>query len=46
MPPPCKARQHLSDSIQNPIDDEKVFDNFDEHHHEELKRIRHEGRGF
>lgn len=41
-----EARQHLVDSIQNSIDDEKVFDNFAEPHHEELKRIRHEGKGF
>ncbi len=43
-----EARQHLADSIQNPIDDPrtKVFDNFDEPHHEELARIKEEGRGF
>jgi hypothetical protein len=41
-----EARQHLVDSIHNPIDDEKVFDNFDESHHEELKRIRDEARRF
>jgi hypothetical protein len=29
-----EARQHLVDSIQNPVDDEVVFDNFDESHHE------------
>jgi 5-methylcytosine-specific restriction endonuclease McrA len=41
-----EARQHLVDSIQNPVDDEKVFDNFDESHHEELKRIREEAGRF
>jgi hypothetical protein len=42
-----EARQHLADSIQSPVDDDaKVFDNFDEPHHEELKRIKDEGRGF
>jgi hypothetical protein len=41
-----EARQHLVDSIQNPVDDEKVFDNFDESHHEELKRIRDEAGRF
>jgi hypothetical protein len=40
-----EARQHLADSIQDPIDDETVLDNFDEPHHEELERIRDEGRG-
>jgi hypothetical protein len=41
-----EARQHLVDSIQNPIDDEKVFGNFDESHHEELERIRDEAGHF
>jgi 5-methylcytosine-specific restriction endonuclease McrA len=41
-----EARQHLVDSIQNPIDDEKVFNNFDESHHEELKGIRDEAGRF
>ncbi len=41
-----EARQHLVDSIQNPIDDDTIFDNFDELHHEELERIRKEGQGF
>jgi hypothetical protein len=41
-----EARQHLADSIQNPVVDGKVFDNFDEPHHEELRRIKDEGRGF
>jgi hypothetical protein len=42
-----EARQHLADSIQNPIDDPqaKVFDNFDEAHHAELERIRDEAWG-
>ena len=37
-----EARQHLADSIQNPMDDGVVFGNFDESHHEELQRIRDE----
>jgi hypothetical protein len=39
-----EAREHLADSIQNPIDDPqaKVFENFDEAHHAELERIRDE----
>jgi hypothetical protein len=41
-----EARQHLVDSIQNPVDDAVVFGNFDEHHHEQLGRIRDEGNGF
>ena len=32
-----EARQHLVDSIQNSVDDEKVFDNFDEAYHEDLQ---------
>jgi hypothetical protein len=41
-----EARQHLVDSIQNPVDDEVVFDTFTRPHQEELERIRGEGRGF
>jgi hypothetical protein len=41
-----EARQHLAHSIQNPVDDGKVFDNFGEPHHEELRRIKVEWRGF
>jgi hypothetical protein len=41
-----EARQHLVDSIQNPVDDEVAFDTFPQSHHEELERIRREGRGF
>ena len=43
-----EARQHLADSIQDPIKDAeaKVFGNFDRPHHEELRRIEDEGRGF
>ncbi len=41
-----EARQHLSDSIHDPIDDAVVFGNFDESHHEELGRIKDEGKGF
>ena len=41
-----EARQHLVDSIENPVDDEVVFDSFDHEHHEELERIKEEGGGF
>ncbi len=41
-----EARQHLADTIENPIDDKSVFDCFDESHHEELERIKDEGQGF
>ena len=41
-----EARQHLVDSIQNAVDDEKVFDNFDDQHHEELEGIREEAGHF
>ena len=43
-----EARQHLVDSIENPIDDEdrKVFGSFSSGHREELERIQEEGNGF
>jgi hypothetical protein len=41
-----EARQHLADSFQNPVDDMKVFNDFDQPHHEELRRIRDEAGGF
>jgi hypothetical protein len=41
-----EAREHLSTSIENPVDDAVVLDNFDGTHHEELRRIRHEANGF
>ena len=41
-----EARQHLLDSIQNPIEYETVFDGFAEPHHDELERIHEEGNGF
>ena len=41
-----EARQQIVDYIQNPVEDAVVFGNFDEPHHEELQRIRDEGRGF
>ena len=41
-----EARQHLIDSIQDPIDDAKVFDSFEESRHEELRGIKDEGKGF
>src|SRR5215212_562122 len=40
-----EARQHLLDSIQNPIEYETVFDGFAEPHHDELERIHEEGNG-
>ena len=40
------ARAHLSDSIINPIDKEKVFNNFDFNEHENLKNIFDKGDGF
>lgn len=42
----AKAQENLGKSIENPVEDEKVFDNFDQPHHEELERIRDEGNGF
>jgi hypothetical protein len=41
-----EARQHLVDSIENPIDEETVFGSFASAHREELERIREEGNGF
>ena len=43
-----EARQHLADSIRGPIEDAeaKVFGNFDQSHHEELRRIEAEGKIF
>ena len=41
-----EARQHLVDSIENPVDEEKVFDSFDAAHHEELRRIKEEAGDF
>jgi 5-methylcytosine-specific restriction endonuclease McrA len=41
-----EARRHLADSIWNPVDDAVVFGNFGEPHHEELERIKDEGKGF
>jgi hypothetical protein len=43
----AKAQENLGKSIENPVEDEeKVFDNFDVHHHEELKGIRDEAGRF
>jgi hypothetical protein len=43
----AKAQENLGKSIENPVEDEdKVFDNFDDYHHEELKRIREEAGRF
>jgi putative restriction endonuclease len=41
-----EARQHLADSIENPIDEETVFAGFASAHRKELERIREEGNGF
>jgi hypothetical protein len=41
-----EARHHLIDSVQNPVDDAVVFDNFDEAHYEELERIKDKAGGF
>src|SRR5918994_4463302 len=41
-----EARQHLMDSIRNPIDLDKVFGSFPSTDREELERIREEGNGF
>jgi hypothetical protein len=41
-----EARQHLVDSIENPIDEETVFGTFASTDREELERIRDEGKGF
>ncbi len=37
-----EARRHLANSIQNPIEvaKAKIFDNFNESHHEELQRLK------
>jgi HNH endonuclease len=43
----AKAQENLDKSIENPVEDEeKVFDNFDDHHHEELEGIRDEAGRF
>ena len=43
----AKAQENLGKSIENPVEDEeRVFDNFDDHHHEELKGIREEAGRF
>ncbi len=41
-----EARQHLVNSIENPIDEETVFGSFASAHREELERIREVGNGF
>jgi hypothetical protein len=41
-----EARQHLEDSIENPIDDDTVFSSFASADREELEHIREEGNGF
>jgi hypothetical protein len=40
------ARQHLADSIKQPIDGKKVFGSFGRTDYEDLSRIRREGDGF
>jgi HNH endonuclease len=42
----ANARQHLLDSIENPIDEETVFDSFGPSYREELEGIREQGNGF
>jgi len=37
-----EARQHLVDSIENPVDEELVLGSFASAHREELERIREE----
>jgi hypothetical protein len=41
-----EARQHLLDSIQNPIDKAVVLDTFAAADREKLERIQAEGNGF
>ncbi len=41
-----EARQHLADSIENKIDQRKVFGSFASSRKEELESIQEEGRGF
>ena len=41
-----EARQHLVDSIENPVDEEKVFRSFASADRDELERIREVGNGF
>jgi hypothetical protein len=41
-----EARQHLVDSIENPIEEKTVFGTFASAHREELERIKQEGNGF
>ena len=42
----AKAQENIGKSIENPVEDDKVFENFDYHHHEELERIRNEAGRF
>jgi hypothetical protein len=42
----AKAQESIGKSIENPVEDDKVFENFDYHHHEELERIRNEAGRF
>jgi len=43
----AKAQENLGKSIENPVEDEeKVFDNFDEAHHEQLRKVKDEAGGF
>jgi len=41
-----EAQQHLVDSIENRIDEEKVFGSFAPTYREQLEVIRKEGNGF
>jgi putative restriction endonuclease len=40
------AQRHLADTIENPIDDEMVFDGFPSTYRKDLEGIREEGNGF
>jgi hypothetical protein len=41
-----EARQHLVDSIENHIEEQKVFGSFASAHREALEHIREQGNGF
>ena len=41
-----EAQSHVADTIESPIDKEKVFNSFPPAYREELESIREEGNGF
>ena len=41
-----EAQRHVADTIESPIDKEKVFNSFPPAYREELESIREEGNGF